>query len=101
MFCKTSGSLGPARPPPCHASVLHPVQFTEGQVYQLGFANMSEVAGGKEGEHRFAGRTLSGDKPVLLSFIGIEGSSEIQYKLHVENVVLGSSLQSALVKAFE
>ena len=60
-----------------------------------------QVAGGKEGEHRFAGRTLSGDKPVLLSFIGIEGSSEMQYKLHVENVVLGSSLQSALVKAFE
>ena len=63
------------------------------------FANMSQVDGCAAGEHKFAGTTLSGDKPVLLTLT--ETPEAVQYRLHVDNAVLGSNLQASLKKAFK
>jgi len=65
------------------------------------FANVTEIPGAGEGKHRFAGRTLSGGKPVLMSLDEVPDSEGmVQYRIHIENAVLGSSLQAGVMKAF-
>jgi len=66
------------------------------------FANFAVITDGAAGEteYRFAGYTLSGDKPVLLSLSAIAGETSLKYRLHTENAVLGSNLQGVVTKAF-
>lgn len=64
-----------------------------------GFANVVQIDD-VEGEYKFAGTTLSGDKPVLISMSAVADSQYLKYRLHVENAVLAASLQAGLNKAF-